>query len=158
VDGAARWTKENGLRAEDEPRYASEPDHLVLARVLLAQGRPGQALALLDRLIVAQRADHIAEIPPACLARLQRAFNAANPTPGPRSGATAAAPGIVEPLTCRELEVLGMLGRASRTRPSPASSSSPGHGEEARQHVLSKLGAANRTEAVSRARQLDLIP
>ena len=53
VDGAARWTKENGLGAEDEPRYASEPEHLVLARVLLAQGLRGQALALLDRLYAA---------------------------------------------------------------------------------------------------------
>ena len=35
---------------DDEPDYASEPEHLVLARVLLAQDRPGQALALLDRL------------------------------------------------------------------------------------------------------------
>jgi LuxR family maltose regulon positive regulatory protein len=25
VDGAARWTKENGLGADDEPRYPSEP-------------------------------------------------------------------------------------------------------------------------------------
>ena len=226
VDGAARWTKENGLRAEDEPRYAAEPEHLVLARVLLAQGRPGQALALLDRLhaaavtqdrtgsvieagalralalaamgedadavaglaealtlacpqgyvrvfadegppmaallaqlIAAQRAGHIAEIPLACLARLQRAFTAADSSPGPRSGATAAVPGIVEPLTCRELEVLGMLA-AGQSNQAIASQLvvTLDTVKKHVSHVLSKLGAANRTEAVSRARRLDLIP
>ncbi len=54
--GAARWTQENGLAADDEPGYPREPGHLVLARVLLAEGRPGQALALLDRLHAAAAA------------------------------------------------------------------------------------------------------
>ena len=40
----------------DEPDYAREPGHLVLARVLLAQARPGQALAVLDRLYAAAAA------------------------------------------------------------------------------------------------------
>ena len=48
--GAARWASEKGLGAGDEPRYPSEPEHLLLARVLLAQERPGPALELLDRL------------------------------------------------------------------------------------------------------------
>ena len=47
---AVRWTEESGFGADDEPDYAREPGHLVLARLLLAQDRPGQALALLDRL------------------------------------------------------------------------------------------------------------
>ena len=47
---AARFPQENGLDPDDEPDYAREPRHLVLARMLLAQDRPGQALALLDRL------------------------------------------------------------------------------------------------------------
>ena len=50
LTGAARWTTDRGLAADDEPDYPRERGHLVLARVLLAQGRPGQALALLDRL------------------------------------------------------------------------------------------------------------
>ena len=54
--GAARWAQENGLAADDEPDYPREPGHLVLARVLLAEGRPGQALALLDRLYAAAAA------------------------------------------------------------------------------------------------------
>jgi len=50
VAAAARFAQENSLGPDDEPDYARESGHLVLARVLLAQDRPGQALALLDRL------------------------------------------------------------------------------------------------------------
>ena len=56
LPGAARFPQENGLRPDDEPQYARESGHLVLARVLLAQDRPGQALALLDRLHAAAKA------------------------------------------------------------------------------------------------------
>ena len=38
---AARWTEDRGLTGDDEPDYAREPGHLLLARVLLA--RPGPA-------------------------------------------------------------------------------------------------------------------
>ena len=50
LPAAARFAQDNGLGPDDEPDYARESGHLVLARVLLAQDRPGQALALLDRL------------------------------------------------------------------------------------------------------------
>ena len=53
---AARFPQENGLGPDDEPQYPREPGYLVLARVLLAQDRPGQALALLDRLHAAAKA------------------------------------------------------------------------------------------------------
>ena len=226
VAAAARWTHESGLRAGDEPRYPREPGYLVLARVLLAQQRPAEALALLDRLraaavaqdrggsvieagalralalaacgqdadavnaladvltlacpqgyvrvftdegppmarllgrlVAAQRADQAAaEVPFGYLARLQRAFGAGPPSPG--SGRdTAAVPGIVDPLTSRELEVLTMLA-AGRSNQAIA-------GElvvtldtvkKHVSHILDKLGAANRTEAVARARELRLIP
>ena len=46
-DGAAQWAQDCGLGADDEPDYSREAGHLLLARVLLAQGRPGHALALL---------------------------------------------------------------------------------------------------------------
>ena len=81
VAAAARWAQQRGLGPDDEPGYPREPGYLVLARVLLAQDRPGAALALLERL-------HAAAV----------------------------------------------------------------------SHLLGKLGAANRTEAVTRARQLGLIP
>jgi LuxR family transcriptional regulator, maltose regulon positive regulatory protein len=47
---AVRWTNERGLGQDDEVSYPREPEHLVLARVLLAQDLPDRALALLDRL------------------------------------------------------------------------------------------------------------
>ena len=50
VAAAARWADERGLRTDDEPGYPREGEYLVLARVLLAQHAPGQALQLLDRL------------------------------------------------------------------------------------------------------------
>ena len=221
LPGAARFPQENGLRPDDEADYARESGHLVLARVLLAQDRPGQALALLDRLhavaeaqdrtgslietgalralalaasgeeavavtvltealllacpqgyvrvfadegppmaallgrlIAAQRTGQAAAgVPLGYLARLQRAFSPGRPGPDP------APAGIVDPLTSRELEVLKMMAAG---RPNQAI---------ARElvvtldtvkkhvgHVLGKLGAANRTEAVARARELSLIP
>ena len=63
---AARWTQERGLGPDDEPGYPREPEYLVLARVLLAQYRPGPALALLDWLHAAaasqDRAGSVIEI------------------------------------------------------------------------------------------------
>jgi hypothetical protein len=47
---AERWAEERGLRAGDELDYPREPEYLVLARVLLAQDLPGQALSLLERM------------------------------------------------------------------------------------------------------------
>jgi LuxR family maltose regulon positive regulatory protein len=37
---AARWTDERGLGPDDQPSYPREPEYLVLARVLVAQGLP----------------------------------------------------------------------------------------------------------------------
>jgi LuxR family maltose regulon positive regulatory protein len=50
VEEAARWVEERGLTAEDDLSYPRERDHLVLARVLLAQSEPRRALGLLERL------------------------------------------------------------------------------------------------------------
>jgi ATP/maltotriose-dependent transcriptional regulator MalT len=50
VEEAARWTQEQGLTEHDEVSYLREGDHLVLARVLQAQGQPDRALGLLERL------------------------------------------------------------------------------------------------------------
>ena len=55
-DGAAQWAQDCGLGADDELDYSREAGHLLLARVLFAQGRPGDALALLDRLNAAAAA------------------------------------------------------------------------------------------------------
>ena len=209
-------------------RYPREPGYLVLARVLLAQQRPAEALALLDRLhaaavaqgrvgsvieagalralalaacgqdadavnalaevltlacpqgyvrvfadegppmaallgqlIAAQRAGQAAAgVPLGCLARLQRAFDVGHTGPGSRSGtAPAAVPGLVEQLTSRELEVLGMLA-AGKSNQAIADQLvvTLDTVKKHVSHLLGKLGAANRTEAVTRARELGLIP
>ena len=126
-------------------------------RVFADEGAPMRAL--LGRLVAAQRTEHAAArtVPLDYLARLLHAFDEQHTEPG--SGrATAALPGLVEPLTTREVEVLGLLG---------AGKSNPRIAEELVvtvdtvkkhvSHVLDKLGATNRTEAVTRARQLGLI-
>ena len=50
LQAAARFMHVQGVGPADKPDYSREPEQLLLARVLLAQGRPGQALALLDRM------------------------------------------------------------------------------------------------------------
>jgi len=220
---AASFAQDNGLGPDDEPDYARESGHLVLARLLLAQDRPGQSLALLDRLhatakaqnrtgslieisalralalaatgdetdavttlagtlllacpqgyvrvfadegppmaallgrlIAAQRTGSgsraAAEVPLGYLARLQRAF-------GPGRPARDSVPsGIVDPLTSRELEVLEMLA-AGRSNQAIAGELVVTLDTVKKHvgHVLGKLGAANRTEAVARARELNLL-
>ena len=224
---AARWTTEGGLSADDEPDYPRERGHLVLARVLLAQGEAERALALLNRLnaaaaardrtgsvievgalralalaatgeeaaavtalagaltlacpqgyvrvfadegppmaallgrlIAAQRAGRAASrVPLGCLARLQHAFDAGPSEPGHRPGAAAAVQGIVEPLTSREMEVLQMLAAGMSNQGIAGQLVvSLDTVKKHVSHVLGKLGAASRTEAVARARQLGLSP
>jgi LuxR family maltose regulon positive regulatory protein len=103
--------------------------------------------AVLGRLISAQRSDQrAATIPLACLARLQRAFGEAR------------VPRRVDPLTRRELEVLAMLA-AGRSNQGIASHLviSLDTVKKHVSHLMGKLGAANRTEAVARGRELGLI-
>jgi LuxR family maltose regulon positive regulatory protein len=50
VAAAARWTEQRGVTPDDEPTYPREAAYLLLARLLLAQDRPDQALKILDRL------------------------------------------------------------------------------------------------------------
>ena len=220
---AARFAQDNGLGPDDEPDYARESGHLVLARLLLAQDRPGQSLALLDRLHAAAKAQDrtgsLIEIgalralalaatgdeagavttlagtlllacpqgyvrvfadegPPmaALLGRLiaaQRTGQGSRQPPRSRSatwpgssGPSAPAPpardpvpsGIVDPLTSRELEVLEMLA-AGRSNQAIAGELVVTLDTVKKHvgHVLGKLGAANRTEAVARARELNLL-
>ena len=57
LPAATRFAQDNNLGPDDEPDYARESGHLVLARTLLAQDRPGQSLILLDRLHAAAKAE-----------------------------------------------------------------------------------------------------
>ena len=227
VTAAAQWAKAAGLGPDDEPDYPQEPAYLVLIRVLLAQDRPGPALALLEhlrqaavtqdriesvieiqalqalalaasgdepaavtavaealnlacprgyvrvfadegapmrallgRLIAAQRAEHLParRVPPSWLAQIVQAFDAEPAVAGRGQRAAPAVPGLVEQLTGRELEVLGMLAAGT---PNPVIAEelfvSLFTVKKHVSHILGKLGAANRTEAVARARELGLI-
>jgi LuxR family transcriptional regulator, maltose regulon positive regulatory protein len=225
VHAAAQWAKAAGLGPDDQPDYPRESEYLVLARVLLAQDRPGASLALLQRLLAAAasqgRAGSIIEIqalralalaasddhasalaalaqaltlagpqryvrvfadegPPmhALLARLSAARQDQRvPARGIQAGYLAAlvracrqagvgpprrgtaAPGMAEPLTGRELEVLRLLA-AGRSNQRIARDLVVALDTVKKHvtHILGKLSAANRTEAADRARQLGLIP
>jgi LuxR family maltose regulon positive regulatory protein len=115
--------------------------------------------ALLGQLIAAQRTGRAeGGIPIGYLARLNRAFDTATVRSDPRRGSGPAAQGIVEPLTSRELEVLQMLAAGQSNQAIAgqlvvALDTVKKHVS----HLLGKLGAANRTEAVARARELGLI-
>ena len=225
---AARWAHQRGLGPDDEPGYPREPEYLVLARVLLAQDRPGPALALLKRLhaaaaaqgrtgstieilallalasaamgdedaalgclaaaltlggpqgyvrvfadegppmaallgrlVAAQRAEQAAarSVPLGYLVRVLRAFGGKEVVdPAGRSTAQAVL-GLAEQLTARELEVLALLAVGA---PNPRIAGelvvTLNTVKKHVSHILGKLGAANRTEAVTQARQLGLIP
>ncbi len=228
VAAAAYWAEERGLGPDDEPGYPREPEYLVLARVLLARGRPAQALkllermlatasgqgrtasvieigalralalaacgdrdaavdvlaqalvlgcpqgyvrvfadesapmaALLARLVTAQKAERAAArgVPRGCLARVLWAFGGKDNLQGAGRPTAVAVPGLVEQLTARELEVLVLLA-AGMPNPRIAEQLvvTLDTVKKHVSHVLGKLGAANRTEAVARARQLSLIP
>ena len=114
--------------------------------------------AVLGRLIAAQRNDQgAAAIPVTYLARLQRAFGTGGATGG--GAARPQAPRLIEQLTGREREVLAMLA-AGQSNQNIAGRLfvSLDTVKKHVSHVLGKLGAANRTEAVARARELGLIP
>jgi LuxR family transcriptional regulator, maltose regulon positive regulatory protein len=227
VTAAGQWAKAAGLSPADEPDYPREPAYLLLARVLLAQDRPGPALTLLERLLaiaatqgrtgsvieiqalralaLAARGDHagalgaLAEtvtlarpqgyvrvfadegapmgalltrlsaarqdqraparhLDPGYLAGLLRACGPAGAA-APSRRAAAARPGLPEPLTDREMEVLRLLAAGrSNQRIAHELVVALDTVKKHVTHVLGKLGAANRTEAVARARQLGLIP
>ena len=128
-------------------------------RVFADEGPP--MAALLGQLVAAQRTgQREGRIPIGYLARLNRAFDTATAKSesDPRRGSAPTAPGIVEPLTNRELEVLQMLA-AGQSNQAIASQLvvTLDTVKKHVSHLLGKLGAANRTEAVARARELDLI-
>jgi LuxR family transcriptional regulator, maltose regulon positive regulatory protein len=225
VTGAANWVAERGLGPDDDPAYPAEREYLVLARVLVAQDRPGPALTLLERLLAtaaaqgragsvieiralqalafaaagaqARAGDTLAEaltlgypegfvrvfadegepmrallgrlvagqrtgdaaarsIPVGYLAGILRALDVKAAAPG--SAAAAAVPGLAEPLTPREHEVLGLMAAGKSNRDIAGElvvtlDTVKRHVS----HILIKLGAVNRTEAVARARQLNLL-
>jgi LuxR family transcriptional regulator, maltose regulon positive regulatory protein len=116
--------------------------------------------ALLARLVTAQQDQRAPDrgIDAGYLAALLRACGQGDAVP-PRKRADAAPPGMTEPLTGRELEVLRLIAAGrSNQRIARELFVSLDTVKKHVTHVLGKLGAANRTEAAARARQLGLIP
>jgi LuxR family maltose regulon positive regulatory protein len=176
---AVRWTQERGLGEDDEVSYPREPEYLVLARVLLAQDVPDRALALLDRLhalAAAQgRTGSVIEIQALRAVALAAAgdqagaattlagtLGLASPEGYVRVFADEGAPmhtlGLVETLSERELEVLRLLAEGKPNREIAdelyvAVDTVKKHVT----HIFEKLGAANRTQATARARELGLL-
>jgi LuxR family maltose regulon positive regulatory protein len=122
--------------------------------------------ALLGRLIATHRTDRAAAsgIPMGYLGRLVQVFehDARRTDQGAKTKAKAqptAVPGLVTGLSSRELEVLQLLaaGKANQEIAGElyvALDTVKKHVS----HILEKLGAANRTEATARARELGLLP
>lgn len=216
VKEVARWIKERGLREEDEPSYAREPEYLLLARFLLARNMAGRAIRLLERLgttawaqsrvgsiielqiiealglQAAGKADQAVKLLAQTLlqaepegytrifldegrpmaALLHRALSR-GVTPDYTSRLLASFPSIDqghtpspahapfsfdEPLSERELEVLRLLATGASNQDIADKLSIAL--TTARKHVSNvsrKLGASNRTQAVSRGRDLGLL-
>jgi LuxR family maltose regulon positive regulatory protein len=130
-------------------------------RVFADEGAP--LVGLLDQLIAGRQAEAApaADVPGEYLARVRAAFkpgDGGSVPPPAVPPAAVAVPLLAEPLTERELQVLTLLAAGE-----------PNHQiaselvvalETVKKHVshiLSKLGAANRTQAVARARALGLL-
>ncbi|HEV2258097.1 MAG TPA: LuxR C-terminal-related transcriptional regulator, partial [Streptosporangiaceae bacterium] len=143
-------------------------------RVLADEGAPmGALLARLAAASAAQRRA-AAGVDAGYLALLMRACGEADagtpqrlaavsppgPVPGRAGGqGQAGSPALIEPLTQRELEVLRLIAAGkSNQRIAHELVVALDTVKKHVTHVLGKLGAANRTEAAARARQLGLIP
>lgn len=117
--------------------------------------------ALLTRLVAAQKADRgvARAVPLGCVARVISAFGETLDQAVGGSATAAPVPGLVDQVTPRELEVLALLAAGS---PNPRIAQelvvTLDTVKKHVGHLLGKLGAANRTQAVARARQLGPIP
>ena len=154
-----RTTASMEARSPRSRRTSSAPAAGAAAAAWCRCGRGRERSSRRRAGVAAQRAEHAAAraVPLDYLARLLHASGEQHTEPG--SGPAAAAqPGLVEPLTARELEVLGLLG-VGKSNPRIAAELvvTVDTVKKHAGHVLDKLGATNRTEAVTRARQLGLI-
>jgi LuxR family transcriptional regulator, maltose regulon positive regulatory protein len=130
-------------------------------RVFVDEGQP--MAALLHQLLGGrrqQRPGAVDAIPREYLARLVDAFEQAGLPIRPhvgRGGVVVA--GLVEPLTARELEVLGLLAAGAPNRAIAGQLVvTPETVKKHLSHLFDKLGVTNRTQAVARARELGLLP
>ena len=127
-------------------------------RIFADEGAPMRALLAVLPVARPGERGSVQRIDPAYLATLLRACAPADTQP-PTRRAGAVISGLAEPLTDRELEVLRLLAAGrSNQRIAHELVVALDTVKKHVTHVLGKLGAANRTEAVARARQLGLLP
>jgi LuxR family maltose regulon positive regulatory protein len=126
-------------------------------RVFVDEGPP--MAGLLRSLLRSRQRGHAPAVSPSArdhLIRVIRAFP--SPTGSPEL-TTGAASGLVEPLTRRELEVLALVAAGRPNREIAAELVVTLETVKKHlSHIFDKLGAANRSDAVARARDLRLLP
>src|SRR5262252_297531 len=166
IELSAVQTLALAARGDQAAALASLAGGLILAapegyvRVFADEGAP--MARLLGRLAAAERTRQAAPadvIPLQYLDRLALAFQPGSARPAPRTTRhTAAGAGPAEPLSARELEVLGLLA-AGKSNQQIADELVVVLDTVKKHvgHILGKLGAANRTQAVARARALGLL-
>jgi LuxR family transcriptional regulator, maltose regulon positive regulatory protein len=129
-------------------------------RVFVDEGPP--MAALLHQLLAGRRRERLAAagaVPREYLARLVDAFEQAGLPIRAPAGRGVVVAGLVEPLTARELQVLQLLAAGAPNRAiAEQLVVTPETVKKHLSHLFDKLGAANRTQAVARARQLGLLP
>jgi len=153
---AASGDARGALAALAEALALAWPEGYV--RVFVDEGAP--MAALLVQLAAPDQPEQVMvaeQVPLDYLRRLSDAFQQAG-VASSRRGRHDAVPGLVEPLSERELEVLGLLavGRSNQQIAEElvvALDTAKKHVS----HILDKLGVANRTQAVARARELELL-
>jgi LuxR family maltose regulon positive regulatory protein len=148
--------RERALSSLSAALAVGRPEGFV--RVFADEGRPMAALLAALATSGRKKSDAAGEVPADYLDRVLRAAQRAHGDPGSASRETTSAGGLVEPLTGREQEVLERLasGRSNREIAIELVVTL----ETVKKHVthiLEKLGAANRTQAVALARGLGLI-
>jgi LuxR family maltose regulon positive regulatory protein len=155
---AARGDQTGALTALAEALALAAPEGYV--RVFVDEGAP--MARLLGRFTAAQRSGRAAlpaAVPPQHLERLARAFQPGRARPAARTTRdTTTVAGLVEPLSDRELQVLRLLA-AGRSNQQIADELVVVLDTVKKHvgHILDKLGAANRTQAVASARALGLL-
>jgi LuxR family maltose regulon positive regulatory protein len=124
-------------------------------RVFADEGPP--MAALLQSLIRARRPSRGAAVPRPEREHMNRVVRAFRP---PEEHLEAPeATGLIEPLTRRELEVLGFMAAGRRNRQiADELVVTLDTVKRHVSHIFEKLGTTNRTEAVARARELHLVP
>jgi len=125
---------------------------------VFVDGGPPMA-ALVRRLLVGWRQEQAVAAPPAYLTRLVAAFKQVGlPVLPPVRRGAVVVPGLVEPLSARELEVLRLLaaGKPNRLIAEELVVTLETVKKHV-SHVFDKLGAANRTQAIARAQELGLV-